>query len=630
VVSPAAPRVLEELFAPFELLREIGSPARSLHLVRQIVPGAKPKLLVAERFADIAKSGDTQGAAFVNEARRISTLASSNMGRVRQIMVRGEDLVVFWDFIDGGRLADVWLSGGMPLELAVRLILDVLSGVNALHGLRDAKQQPMHLAHGELSPATIVVGLEGAARVLHPIARRAPGASAEEASLGYLAPEVHAGQTYGARADVFSAGVLLWEAIAGQRLFSEGDARTIAARIRSGVAAAPAPAHAPWAKGLAPVAARALAPLPDDRWPSAAAMAAEIRKAVGLRLAPATAAAAFAKAAMGDRAKARREELETATVPWGGARPGRKNTPPPQPIPPQGRSSLGARVWEGDDSRSAVPAVVQPPADVLEVGPETGVDLVADSLPPPAPSATRKSIDRPASEAAQASAPSPPPLPARALPAPRPAMVVTREAIEPEETAIADSPHAIDVSMSIAPPPMDPFEVEPTSVEQAGGGDQSRRRRAAILGGVGALGLIVFALAGWRVAYRDGTSAASPERVLQSSAAAVASASGDEPRAAAPVVAPKPARPTAPPGRIPGAILPTPAAPTPSASPPSPAPSASPPSLAASRSPRAPVLGTPAPVSKTTPVAAPSHKASTPPASRSKPRATSGYDPNSL
>ena len=76
--------------------------------------------------------------------------------------------------------------------MSLRIVIDTLTGAGAIHALRDAKQQPMDMAHGELSTATVVLGVDGTARVLHAIARRLPGARPEKASIGYLAPEVHA------------------------------------------------------------------------------------------------------------------------------------------------------------------------------------------------------------------------------------------------------------------------------------------------------------------------------------------------------------------------------------------------------------------------------------------------------
>ncbi len=82
------------------------------------------------------------------------------------------------EYVDGEKLAALWGTDRIPLEIALRVIVDVLSGVATLHNLRDARQQPLKLAHGELSPSTIVFGLDGVARLLHAVARRQPGRAA--------------------------------------------------------------------------------------------------------------------------------------------------------------------------------------------------------------------------------------------------------------------------------------------------------------------------------------------------------------------------------------------------------------------------------------------------------------------
>jgi protein kinase-like protein len=602
VVSPAPWFGASDPFAPYEYVRPIGSRPNQLHLVRRAAPREKPKLIVAERFIGAAAASVGQAAAFVSEARRISTLASPNVARVRELAVRGDDLVVFWEFIDGEKLADVWLSSGLSLELSLRLILDVLAGVGAIHSVRDAKQQPMHLAHGELSGATVVVGIDGIARVLHAIARRLPGAQTEQASLGYLAPEVHAGAPFDARADVFGAGVLLWESLSGTRLFPESDSVAILARLQSvGLVPAQVPSGAPWAKGLVGVAAKALAISPEDRWPSPAEMAAEIRKVAGLRLAPAVAASSFAQAAMGERVRARRLRLESAAA----------STPsvtdvdkPPQAVSWSVPSSAGpgARRWSDADASSAgAPIVahvpVAPPVlEAAEPPTEPKGETLLESLPPSAlnsviPGPPEAPVDVP-----------PPPLPARAFP-----QRVTGLTNVGEASSESDLAASLDVPISLPPPsvPVDELPaldlVEPSEV----GRRVDRRRTAAVLGGVSALGLVVFALAGWRVAHRSaaplslGTYANSVPAAIAETAVTA--------QAAAPTQQAATAQPTQP-----G----TPSASTPGA-----------PSVPRAARPPAPRS---APAPRPSSAAVP-HKQSTPPAgAHAKATSRTRFDPNSL
>jgi hypothetical protein len=606
VVSPALSLGTGDPFVPYEYVRPIGSRPTPLHIVRSMTPHEKPKLIVAERFIGAAAASVGQTAAFVGEARRISTLASPNVARVRELAVRGDDLFVFWDFIEGDKLADLWLSASVdvPLELALRWILDVLSGAGAVQSLRDSKQQPMHLAHGELSTATVVVGLDGIARVLHAIARRLPGAQAEAASLGYLAPEVHNGAPYDARADVFSAGVLLWEGLSGRRLFPETDAVAILERLRD---AAPLPATVPdkarWAQGLVGVAAKALSVKPDDRWATPAAMAAEIRKIAGLRLAPAAAASSFAQTAMGERARARRARLESSPA----GRPEAAQIEKPSEVVPWSAPvpTGGARRWGDADSSSVGAPVAAAPHDLPEPPTQPRQGVAPESLPP---SALNSVVPEPLAADHV-------PLPAPPLP-PRSLLPVARVTSNEEAGSGSDLAAAIDVPVSL-PPPSLPLHLMPSSdpppEDDSSERRVNRRRMAAVLGGVSALGLIVFALAGWRVAHRTATSP------LNSSFANSVSTAISEPTPLAPTAAqePQPAAlaPTA-------SAQPVAAAPTPANAP------AVPTASHVLRSSGAPH---PTPTQKTTSATLAPHKQSAPSGSgRPKPKTNGHFDPNSL
>ena len=122
-----------------------------------------------------------------------------------------EDLRVVSDYVDGARCSELLRMSAPPaVELMVRILIDVLSGLSALHNLRDAKRQPLKLVHGELTPDCIVVSTEGVARLVGICRPR----SATRRDFGegnrYLAPEVLlADATADARIDVYSVGVLL-------------------------------------------------------------------------------------------------------------------------------------------------------------------------------------------------------------------------------------------------------------------------------------------------------------------------------------------------------------------------------------------------------------------------------------
>jgi len=433
--------------------------------------GGKSQLVFAELCAGGGEL-DTASAEWVRDLRRIATLTSPNLSRIREVNVRGSDVVVIGEFIDGEKLAELWGSDEMPLDVALRVLVDVLSGVGALHNLRDAKQQPMRIAHGELSPFTVLFGLDGVARVLHSATRRVPHAAVDKGSIGHVAPEVHAGQAYDARADVFGVGVLLWEALSGKSLFAETDAATVVARVRSGdYAPASVPEKAPWAKPLVEVAAKALAASPDARWPTAAAMATEIRKAAGLKLAPASAAGAFAKSTLGDRVRVRRARLETC-----------------EPAP---------------RSVSVVPGIDAPVADIVEIGsdPEPNV-LVPESVASPTPSAALGGFVLDPHAAAALAARPPPPPPVRAPSLESPQRGVLSEEVPEFEVPISIVPLASEASKSAAPEK--PKAVEPPVQPR------TRQRLAIVLGSLCGVVVCLTTVGIWRAIHRNADSAPTP------------------------------------------------------------------------------------------------------------------------
>ena len=158
------------------------------------------------------------------------------------------------------RLADFTLPAGtfkrFDLEQVVRLLLDVLSGLSVLHEVVTDGQP---FVHGQVSPQTIYIDEYGTARLV-PLLN---GLKVD--AVGYRAPERLVGGAEDARADVFSVGVMLWEALAGKRLFPKG----MAAQALAAPPAIQLSPDARWAQPLCAIAERAIALQPAQRFASA-------------------------------------------------------------------------------------------------------------------------------------------------------------------------------------------------------------------------------------------------------------------------------------------------------------------------------------------------------------------------
>lgn len=173
-----------------------------------------------------------------------------------------------------------YASRPIPLRFGLRILLDTLSGLAALHGAKKSGR-PLGFAHGELAPCNIVIGRDGTARLVSVVnAHWKKGAPANPEASGYAAPEKLRGDPFDQRADTFSAGVMLWEMITG-RSFRGLPAEIITAWVVDGKVPDPLqPEDAPWVVSLASVATTALAVDPAQRWSHVGLMGAEIEAIV--------------------------------------------------------------------------------------------------------------------------------------------------------------------------------------------------------------------------------------------------------------------------------------------------------------------------------------------------------------
>jgi serine/threonine protein kinase len=181
----------------------------------------------------------------------------------------------------GRRLSDFTPAGTFKrfeLRQVVRLLLDVLSGLSVLH---EDVEDGVGFVHGDVSPRNILVDNDGTARLV-PVLSRHWLVEAPPPANGYAAPEFLLSAHVDARADLFSVGVMLGEALTGKPLFPEPALDVVIARLLGGklLPILPSPENA-WALPLCPIVERAISPYPELRYRSAI----ELSNALGAALA---------------------------------------------------------------------------------------------------------------------------------------------------------------------------------------------------------------------------------------------------------------------------------------------------------------------------------------------------------
>src|SRR5262249_10202872 len=189
------------------------------------------------------------------------------------------ELSLVMDYVEGTSLFDLIEAShaaGWPLppRIAVRVALDACAGLHAAHTLSDELGRPLGLVHRDVSPQNILVGVDGVSRLSDfGIAKHAEGAATTtgvlKGKLSYMAPEYLENTTLDARSDVFSLGVVVWEALAGRKLFRGKSELDTFKRVIATVVP-PLSSVAPWAnERLDAILFAALAREPEHRFQSA-------------------------------------------------------------------------------------------------------------------------------------------------------------------------------------------------------------------------------------------------------------------------------------------------------------------------------------------------------------------------
>lgn len=172
----------------------------------------------------------------LDEARVAARVRHANVVAVVDLVVEEREAFLVMEYIDGETLAGLLQacaarSEKIPVDVASAVVADVLEGLHAAHEAKDEQGASLGVVHRDVSPGNVLVGCDGIARVVDfGVAKAerkivATRTGELKGTLAYMAPEQLRGREVDRRCDVYAAGVVLWEALAGRRMF-EGATET--------------------------------------------------------------------------------------------------------------------------------------------------------------------------------------------------------------------------------------------------------------------------------------------------------------------------------------------------------------------------------------------------------------------
>jgi serine/threonine-protein kinase len=302
-------------------------------------------------------------AMFVEEARVVSDLNHPNIVQVHDFGREAEGgYFIIMEWVDGISLADYVKAHArankqVEWPIACAICIEVLRALSAAHSRTEASGRPVPVIHRDVTPSNILVGSNGVikladfglARAMDRPRMTDPGIV--KGKVAYLSPELLENAKPDPRCDLYSLGVVLWEALAGKRLF--GTERTeidTALRILQGNIEPVSEARSELPHELIAIVTQATARSPRDRFQRATDM---IEALSGLlrRQPSATDATAIARSVRAAKAWG-----SSTHPPPAGTHPPPAGTRPPPP---------GALPDIADDEERAIRTAQPPPPPTM-------------------------------------------------------------------------------------------------------------------------------------------------------------------------------------------------------------------------------------------------------------------------
>ena len=221
-------------FGDFYLFDLIGKGGMAdIFLAKTFTSLGHERLCVIKRIRPHLSRNRDFAEMFIQEAKLSAKLRNANVVQIFDLGEAQDQLYIAMEYVEGfdlNELLGLCTRAGLaiPAEFVFFILREAIRALDYAHRSVDENGRPIGLIHRDVSPSNILISTEGEVRLCDfGIARATlldvhPGATPDEAIKGkfaYMSPEQVRGEEADQRSDLFAAGILLWELLAGRRLY---------------------------------------------------------------------------------------------------------------------------------------------------------------------------------------------------------------------------------------------------------------------------------------------------------------------------------------------------------------------------------------------------------------------------
>jgi serine/threonine-protein kinase len=239
------------------------------------------RLTVVKQILPLLSSSATFSGLLIEEAKLAAELSHGSIVQVFDLGREESVLYIAMEYVEGFDLRQLLQhcarqSVPLPVEFSLFIVSQTLRALDYAHRKADDAGRPLGIVHRDVSPSNVLVSFDGEVKLCDFGIARAIGTGdqlleeAIQGKAGYMSPEGARGEPLDVRADVFSAGVILWELLAGRRMYRGSNGKPPSLQQAREAVVPPLPERGyPDEQRLYALVARALAKNPDERFASA-------------------------------------------------------------------------------------------------------------------------------------------------------------------------------------------------------------------------------------------------------------------------------------------------------------------------------------------------------------------------
>ncbi|WP_223643856.1 protein kinase [Corallococcus sp. EGB] len=217
---------------------------------------------------------------FRDEARLAAKLSHPHIVQIHELGFTDGCYYICMEYLAGEDFSTTLRLAGrrrqyVPLPVVLRVLIDAARGLHFAHTFTNEQGQPLHVVHRDVSPSNLYVTYQGQVKVLDFGIAKAESRLVQtrtgvvKGKYIYMAPEQAQGKEVDPRADVFSLGVSLYEAVTHVRPFSRENDLAVLNALLQGEFEKPRALRADLPQGLEDIILKAMAFKQEDRYATA-------------------------------------------------------------------------------------------------------------------------------------------------------------------------------------------------------------------------------------------------------------------------------------------------------------------------------------------------------------------------